>query len=587
MIMAWASTPGTHPHALPSRSTPERKDAGSKSFEKLVVAHHNHQPIINKPQDDVIDEKDRVSLSSSTNQGYHEDSELHIKLSFQVLGKQKQIEEDISELDTEKDFDNDKSKHEGRLLGEAVKRACQTRTHVEVDLLVDRTLDSLANLSSRYDSSTAGKPSEWLNTINGNLLHYIAYSQSDRTMKKQCTDWVSRSIPFPHLAVYLYCTKGDLAALRAVIAVCEGRDTLKTLCRFKEIKDWLRRSFSRDTAGPGGDYHDAGIVKKIFTLDDDVVCSLFYGLVENAEQYSRLVLLQGSEAQALLDLVQTLLDLPSLDRIFRSPFLHAMIRLSRQSKLFPESLWQEQVSIDGNEAINAGSFGDIWKGVYRGQEVAIKVLRLYQKSDLDDHKKVADVAEGLNYLHTLGPKIIHGDLKAVNILISDAYRACIADFGLSTLSESQVIQLEMFSPFVSGGTASWTAPELLKATEKTANTKTDAYSFAVVCFEIFSCDVPFPDLHPYPIMLQVIEGQRPARPAQCKHWKTPCVELGLNDKLWGLIERCWDADPERRPSMSTVLQELPSMQHDTPAAAVDYQHFELSSGGLWDDLITT
>ncbi|KAG6905434.1 hypothetical protein DXG01_002744 [Tephrocybe rancida] len=503
-----------------------------------------------------------------------------------------------------------------------------------------RTPSSLANFR-RYDSSTTGDPTKWLKESYNHLLNHLAQSKSDRVVRKGCSDFVFSSMPFARFAIYLYDTTDDLEALRAVVAICEECDILKALCRFRETMVGLRRCFNKEFA-----HTDHEVTTKILALDVDVICARLYGLVKNEEQYRRLVNLQESEAHLLLDLMQKLLDIPSLDRIFRGPFLNAMLRLSRQSKLFPESLWQEQVSIEGNEALTAGTFGEVWKGVYRGQDVAVKVLRVYQKSDLDDHKKkviqetliwrqlqhvnvlpflclhhvnnnerriglvspwmkngnmkeflhrsrdvdrialVADIAEGLNYLHNLGPKIIHGDLKAVNILISDLHRACIADFGLSTVSESQVIRLAMFSPIVSGGTTRWTAPELLKGSEKVSNVQTDVYSFAVVCYEIFSCGIPFADLDPYPIMLAVIEGQRPTRPRQCEHWKTPCLETGLDDKLWALVERCWDADPTRRPSMNAVLQELPPRQHHTPATAVDYQHFKTSSEGLWD-LITT
>ncbi|KAG6905477.1 hypothetical protein DXG01_002488, partial [Tephrocybe rancida] len=561
-----------------------------------------------------------------------------------VIGDQKTAKEDIPEYFGEQDYpaverppgrnivvntldyDNNKPTNGTIQRSDTIPRA--------------QTPSSLVDLR-RYDSSTIGDPAKWLKESYDHLLNHLAQSRSDRVIRKECSDWICSSMPFARFALYLYDTTGDLEALRAVVAICKDCDILKALCRFRETMVGLRRCFNIDLT-----HTNLEVMTKILVLDVDVICARLYGLVKNEEQYRRLVHLQGNEAHLLLDLMQKLLDLPSLDRMFRGPFLNAMLRLSRQSKLFPEGLWQEQVSIEGNEALTAGTFGEVWKGVYRGQEVAVKVLRVYQKSDLDDHKKkviqetliwrqlqhvnvlpflclyrvnnnerriglvspwmkngnmkeflhrshdidrtalVADIAEGLNYLHNLGPKIIHGDLKAVNILISDVYRACIADFGLSTVSESQVSWGAMFSPIISGGTTRWTAPELLKGSEKVSNVQTDVYSFAVVCYEIFSCGIPFPDLDPYPIMLAVIEGRRPARPRQCEHWKTPCLELGLDDKLWGLVERCWDADHRRRPSMNAVLQELPPRQHHTPAAAVDDQHFKVSSEGLWDELIT-
>ncbi|KDQ17864.1 hypothetical protein BOTBODRAFT_643864 [Botryobasidium botryosum FD-172 SS1] len=44
---------------------------------------------------------------------------------------------------------------------------------------------------------------------------------------------------------------------------------------------------------------------------------------------------------------------------------------------------------------------------------------------------LVQIAQGLEYMHTRDPPIIHGDLKANNILVSDDGFACLSDFGLS------------------------------------------------------------------------------------------------------------------------------------------------------------
>jgi hypothetical protein len=38
--------------------------------------------------------------------------------------------------------------------------------------------------------------------------------------------------------------------------------------------------------------------------------------------------------------------------------------------------------------VAAGTFGDVWKGIIRGESVAIKILRIYEKTDVDSHLKV-------------------------------------------------------------------------------------------------------------------------------------------------------------------------------------------------------
>ena len=121
--------------------------------------------------------------------------------------------------------------------------------------------------------------------------------------------------------------------------------------------------------------------------------------------------------------------------------------------------------------------------------------------------QMLDVAQGLEYLHTLKPHIIHGDLKGVrvqfpeqiprylllrqvNILITPSHRACLVDFGLSAAGESRVLQQSSSSNARATGTIRWEAPELL-APETEGNTviatstrASDIYSFAWVCYEV-------------------------------------------------------------------------------------------------------
>ena len=42
-----------------------------------------------------------------------------------------------------------------------------------------------------------------------------------------------------------------------------------------------------------------------------------------------------------------------------------------------------------------------------------------------------DIAQGVRFLHAAEPKVIHGDLKAQNILVDNKFRAKVADFGSS------------------------------------------------------------------------------------------------------------------------------------------------------------
>src|SRR6202023_2749169 len=77
--------------------------------------------------------------------------------------------------------------------------------------------------------------------------------------------------------------------------------------------------------------------------------------------------------------------IPSLDPIYKGPFLNAMLRLSSKSGIYPKILVQNTVTIESSNALTGGQFGDVYKGTFQDQQVAIKILRLYGMSQ---HVKV-------------------------------------------------------------------------------------------------------------------------------------------------------------------------------------------------------
>jgi hypothetical protein len=57
------------------------------------------------------------------------------------------------------------------------------------------------------------------------------------------------------------------------------------------------------------------------------------------------------------------------------------MRLSRASGLHPTCFPLTDVQIKGKQ-VAAGAFGDIWKGLVRGQIVAVKTVRLFQDNEV-------------------------------------------------------------------------------------------------------------------------------------------------------------------------------------------------------------
>ncbi|KAF7966471.1 hypothetical protein HWV62_38170 [Athelia sp. TMB] len=316
----------------------------------------------------------------------------------------------------------------------------------------------------------------------------------------------------------------------------------------------------------------------------DLSAQLAILLMDN-DRYGTFVACHPDEAQPLLDFLQARLDYPIASK-FKSRHLRALVKLSERSRRYPECLILETVTLPA-EPICFGSFGDVYKCKIAGRDVAVKVMRVYQKSDANNllkrftreavlwrqlsHQNVLpfygafrlgaeqrklcmalDVAEGLAYLHSL--KIVHADLKSMNILISHAPRACLADFGLSLAKGTGSIRSTMRSTG-SFGTVRWMAPEFFSSpddSDSEANETrrpdqlSDVYSFAMVCYEIFSERIPFEGKNDLQVIRAVSIGKRPERPANAH-------SRGLTDDVWGIMDDCWAQLPEKRLSAGQAV----------------------------------
>ena len=77
----------------------------------------------------------------------------------------------------------------------------------------------------------------------------------------------------------------------------------------------------------------------------------------------------------------------------------------------------------------------------------------------------------------------------VNILITNDHKACLADFGLASVEDSQALALSSMSSGRTTGTSRWQAPELLDCQLADAERQgrnslaSDVYAFACVCYE--------------------------------------------------------------------------------------------------------
>ncbi|GMJ01906.1 hypothetical protein like AT3G22750 [Hibiscus trionum] len=147
-----------------------------------------------------------------------------------------------------------------------------------------------------------------------------------------------------------------------------------------------------------------------------------------------------------------------------------------------------------------------------------------------------DISRGLSYLHS--KKIVHRDVKTENLLLDSHKNVKIADFG--------VARVEAWNPCeMTGetGTLGYMAPEVLNG--KPYNRKCDVYSFGICLWEIYCCDMPYPDLSFAQISSAVVqENLRPEIPRCCP------------SSLANIMRKCWDANAKNRPEMEEVVTML-------------------------------
>ncbi|EIN11966.1 kinase-like protein, partial [Punctularia strigosozonata HHB-11173 SS5] len=104
---------------------------------------------------------------------------------------------------------------------------------------------------------------------------------------------------------------------------------------------------------------------------------------------------------------------------------------------------------------------------------------LRSNPDADRIQIILEAILGLIYLHE--HSVVHGDLKASNILIDERGVACLADFGLSKLRMHTTTIRSRSTGRMGTGTSRWMSPEQMCL--GIINRKTDIYSLAMTIYE--------------------------------------------------------------------------------------------------------
>ncbi|KAG8975341.1 hypothetical protein FRC05_005900 [Tulasnella sp. 425] len=171
---------------------------------------------------------------------------------------------------------------------------------------------------------------------------------------------------------------------------------------------------------------------------------------------------------------------------------------------------------------------------------------LHSFPDADRGRLVIEIAEGLAYLHQFEPGIVHGDVKAYNVLIASDHHARLCDFGLA-----RHVNAGTATGLKGVGSTAWQSPEILRDGAH-KSLQSDVYAFGITIYEVLSGKVPYYDRPSAGSIIAgvLFSGLRPPL-------DPPAAPNGtLYLRFWTEATRCWTDRPAERPSMTDVLQAL-------------------------------
>ncbi|XP_035213319.1 mitogen-activated protein kinase kinase kinase 11-like isoform X2 [Stegodyphus dumicola] len=256
------------------------------------------------------------------------------------------------------------------------------------------------------------------------------------------------------------------------------------------------------------------------------------------------------------------------------------------------------------EVIGVGGFGKVYRGFWRGEEVAVKAARQDPDEDISvttenvrqeaklfwllNHPNIVtlkgvcleepnlclvmeyarggplnrvlsgrkippdvlvnwaiQIARGMNYLHYEAPvSLIHRDLKSSNVLLSEPLEN--GDLRNKTLKITDFgLAREVYKTtrMSAAGTYAWMAPEVIKSS--TFSKASDVWSYGVLLWELLTGETPYKGIDALAVAYGVAVNKL-----------TLPIPSTCPSPFSSLMEACWHPDPHQRPTFMQILHEL-------------------------------
>ncbi|XP_023519825.1 probable inactive receptor kinase At1g48480 [Cucurbita pepo subsp. pepo] len=174
-------------------------------------------------------------------------------------------------------------------------------------------------------------------------------------------------------------------------------------------------------------------------------------------------------------------------------------------------------------------------------------------------------ARGIEYLHSQGPNVSHGNIKSSNILLTKSYDVRVSDFGLAHLVGPSS------SP---NRVAGYRAPEVTDP--RKVSHKADVYSFGVLLLELLTGKAPTYSL----LNEEGVDLPRWVQSVVREEWTSEVFDLELlryqniEEEMVQLLQLAVDCAaqyPDKRPTMSEVTKRIEELRQSSLHEVVNPQ----------------
>ncbi|ELP92222.1 protein serine/threonine kinase, putative [Entamoeba invadens IP1] len=277
------------------------------------------------------------------------------------------------------------------------------------------------------------------------------------------------------------------------------------------------------------------------------------------------------------------------------------------------SSFLDQTEIEVKRLVGEGTFGKVFLCVFRGQHVALKVMKqinieqqspdefnkeiemltkfrcdqiihffgsvrmarivglvveyaplgslrnIFMNKEIDevcDKMKVKfmiDTTQALLYLHTNG--VLHRDVKPDNVLVFNKTSIITTNVKLSDFGSSRNINLFLSNmSFTKGiGTPVYMAPEIYNKNKYSQ--AADVYALGITLLECMKWDEAYENktfVYSFQIPDFINKGNRLPKPAN------------VSNEMFAIVQACWDQTPKNRPTTQTILERLNQIEEKLP-----------------------